>query len=156
MTVADPVVPTLEPAFHAEIIVGPPGDLGTTRVGHRRIVPVLGGTLTGGLAGEILPGGADWQTVRADGAIEIDCRYTARTDAGALVYLQVTGVRSGAPAVLESLLRGDPVDPSEYYFRTAIRFETSAPDLLHLQDSIYVASCVRTADRVRYDTFRVS
>lgn len=151
-----PVVPTLEPAFEVEVHLARPDDMGSTRVGRRRIVPIVGGTVRGELDGEILPGGADWQVIRDDGAIEIDCRYSARTRTGDLVYLQVQGVRSGAPAVLEALLRGDVVPPDEYYFRTAIRLETSAPELLHLQDSIYVASCIRDADRVRFTAYRVT
>jgi len=35
---------------------------------------VIGGTITGQFNGKILQGGADWQTVRADGLIEIDGR----------------------------------------------------------------------------------
>lgn len=151
-----PVIPTLEPAFEVEVHLAQPDDMGATRAGRRRIVPIVGGTVRGGLDGDILPGGADWQVIRDDGAIEIDCRYSARTTTGDLVYLQVQGVRSGEPAVLEALLRGDAVPPDEYYFRTAIRLETSAPELLHLQDSIYVASCIRDADRVRFTAYRVT
>ena len=151
-----PVTPALEPTFDVEVVVGRPEDLGATRAGHRRIVPILGGALGGGLVGEILAGGADWQLLRDDGAIEIDCRYSARLVDGSLLYLQVSGVRSGSPAVLEALLRGEHVDPQEYYFRTAVRVETSAPHLAHLQDAVLVASCVRTADRVRYVAYRLT
>ena len=42
--------------------------------------------------------------------------------------------------MLEALLRGEPVDPSAYYFRTVVTLETSSPGLAHLQDSLFVAS----------------
>jgi hypothetical protein len=65
-------------------------------------------------------------------------------------------VLSGPPRVLEALLRGEPVDPSEYYFRVGVRLETSAPRLAALEQSIFVASAVREADRVYYTAYRVT
>jgi hypothetical protein len=53
-------------------------------------------------------------------------------------------------------LRGEPVDPSEYYFRVAVRLETAAPRLALLERSIFVASAVREADRVSYTAYRVT
>src|SRR6478609_2848145 len=101
-----------------------------TRVGHRRIIPVIGGTITGIFEGTILAGGADWQTVRSDGSIEIDGRSSARGDDGELLYIRAQGMRSGDPAVLEALLDGEDVDPDSYYFRAALRLESATrPEL---------------------------
>lgn len=150
----EPPVPTLEPAFEVVADLGPLQDHGTTRAGHRRVIPVVGGTVSGGLRGTVLPGGADWQTVRADGSIEIDGRYSARLDDGSLLYIRAVGVRSGDPAVLESLLRGDDVDPTSYYFRAALTLESSTHPVL--EASVYIASYVREANRVRYVAYRVT
>ena len=125
-----------------------------TRAGHRRIIPVIGGTVTGTFTGTILAGGADWQTVRADGSIEIDGRYSARGDDGSLLYIRARGVRSGDPAVLEALLRGDDVDPVAYYFRAALTLESAAHPAF--ERSVYIASYVREANRVRYVAYRVT
>jgi len=154
--IATPTVPVLEAAFDVVVDLGPLDDHGMTRAGHRRVIPIVGGRISGGLDAEILPGGADWQVLRADGAVEVDGRYSARTPAGELLYLQVSGVRSGEPAVLEALLRGEAVDPGEYYFRTVVTIETSAAALAHLQHSLFVASCVREAATVRYTAYRVT
>jgi hypothetical protein len=151
---SEPPVPTFEPAFSAIVELGPIQDLGTTRVGHRRIVPITGGTVSGAIEGDILPGGADWQVVRADGSVEVDGRYTARTSDGALVYIHAVGLRSGSPEVLESLLSGADVAPDEYYFRASITLESSA--LPELERSLYIASYVREANRVRYVAYRVT
>ncbi|MGI5218487.1 DUF3237 domain-containing protein [Nocardia sp. CA-290969] len=151
-----PAIPGLEPAFRVEARLGAMEDHGTTRAGHRRVVPIVGGTVTGLFDAEILPGGADWQVVRPDGAIEIDTRYSARTAEGAYVYLTTFGVRSGSPEVLAALLRGDPVDAAEYYFRLGVRLETSAPELAELEHTIFVASALRDADRIRYTAYRVT
>lgn len=94
--------------------------------------------------------------MRPDGAIEVDARYTVRTADGAHVLIHASGVRSGAPDVLEALLRGDAVDPSAYYFRTVITLEASGARLAALQNSIFVASAVRAADRVTYTAYRVT
>lgn len=155
MTATAPV-PALERAFEVDALLGPLEDHGMTRAGHRRVVPIAGGRVSGLFDAEILPGGADWQLVRPDGAIEIDTRYSARTPAGEYVHFRTSGVRSGPPEILEALLRGEPVDPSEYYFRVAVRLETSASRLAVLEQSVFVASAVREADRVYYTAYRVT
>jgi hypothetical protein len=136
-------VPGLEAAFEVDARLGPLEDHGVTRAGHRRVVPVAGGR-------------ADWQIVRPDGAVEIDTRYSARTAAGEYVHFRTSGVRSGPPEVLEALLRGESVDPLEYYFRVAVHLETSAPRLAFLEQSIFVASAIREANAVRYTAYRVT
>jgi Protein of unknown function (DUF3237) len=160
MTPAAPV-PRLEPAFDVTATLGPLEDHGVTRAGYRRVVPITGGRVSGGrvsglVDAEILAGGADWQIVRPDGSTEIDTRYSARTPAGEYIHFRTAGVRSGPPAVLDALLRGEPVDPSEYYFRVAVYLETSAPRLAELQRSIFVAAAIRGADSVRYTAYRVT
>ncbi|MFD4206330.1 DUF3237 domain-containing protein [Micromonospora tulbaghiae] len=149
-------VPGLEAAFEVEARLGALEDHGMTRAGHRRVVPIVGGRVTGLFEADILPGGADWQLVRPDGAIEIDTRYSARTADGGHVYIRTFGVRSGRPEVLEALLRGEAVDPSEYYFRLGVRLETSVPTLAVLEQCVFVASAVREADRVHYTAYRVT
>jgi hypothetical protein len=155
MTPAAPV-PRLEPAFDVTATLGPLEDHGITRAGHRRVVPITGGLVSGLVDAEILAGGADWQVVRPDGSTEIDTRYSARTPVGEYVHFRTSGVRSGPPEILDALLRGEPVDPSEYYFRVTVYLETSAPRLAELQRSIFVASAIRGADSVRYTAYRVT
>lgn len=153
-------VPRLEPAFDVTATLGPLEDHGVTRAGHRRVVPITGGLVSGLVSGlvdaEILPGGADWQLIRPDGSTEIDTRYSARTPVGEYLHFRTAGVRSGPPEILDALLRGESVDPAEYYFRVSVYLETSAPRLAELQRSIFVASAIRSADSVRYTAYRVT
>ncbi|MFF4024027.1 MULTISPECIES: DUF3237 domain-containing protein [Nocardia] len=151
-----PAVPGLEAAFQVEARLGPPEDHGTTRAGHRRVVPIIGGRVSGLFDADILPGGADWQLIRPDGVIEIDTRYSARTADGTHIYLRTSGIRSGAPEVLEALLRGDPVDPSNYYFRLVVQLETADPRLAEVEHSLFVASAIREANTVRYTAYRLT
>src|SRR3954469_18850632 len=95
-------VPGLERAFEVEVLLGPLEDHGETRRGHRRVVPIVGGSVRGAFEAELLPGGADWQIARADGAVDADARYTARTAEGAHVLIHAAGVRSGSPEILEA------------------------------------------------------
>jgi len=131
-------------------------DHGLTRAGHRRVVSIAGGRVSGLFDAELLPGGADWQIVRPDGTVEIDTRYSARTSLGEFVHFRTSGVRSGSPSVLAALLRGEEVDPASYYFRVAVHLETSAPRLAVLERSVFIASAVRGADSVSYTAYRVT
>lgn len=153
--IPEPPATGLDRIFRAAVLVGSVEDYGVTRAGHRRVVPILGGTLSHGVDAEVLPGGADWQVLHSDGTLEIDTHYSARTADGELLHLRTRGIRSGVPEVLEALLRGEAVDANDYYFRVALTIETSAPRLAWLQDSLLVASAARSAEWVSYDAYRV-
>jgi hypothetical protein len=55
------------------------------------------------------------------------------------------GFCHGPAAVLDRLNRGEMVDPSEYYFRTAPFFETAAAKYAWLNGIVAVATGHRTA-----------
>jgi hypothetical protein len=141
--------PTLRFAFAIKARVAPIQDLGQTARGHRRIVDILGGEVHGpALTGEILPGGADWQIVRTDGTIEVVARYTIRSSAGALIYVQNEGLRVASPEIVARMSRGELVPFDSYQFRTAPRFETAEPSLQWMQRATFVGVAARTPDRV--------
>ena len=154
---ADPVRPGLEPLARFRVGLAPAQEIGDTHHGTRRIVGVTGGTFDGPrLSGEVLPGGADWQLVHADGLASIDTRYTLRTYDGVLVYLTTSGIRHAKPAIAARLARGEPVRPDEYYFRMACRFETGDPRYAWLTRGVVVGSGARVRDAVVYDAFTVT
>ncbi len=120
--------PPLEFLCQAEVSVAAPITVGEGPMGLRRVIPILGGRLSGPrLNGEILPGGADHQIIRRDGVTELVARYTLRLDDGALVYVVNRGLRDAAPEDTARLLRGEAVPPERVYFRTAPVFETASP-----------------------------
>ena len=152
----EPVAPHLERLCRATVEIAAPLVVGDTPRGLRRVIPITGGRVEGPrLAGEVLPGGADWQIVRSDGAAVLEARYTVRTADGALVYVRNIGLRCGPPEVLARLGRGEPVDPAAYYFRTTPRFETGAAAYAWLNDVIAVGSAVRRSDAVVLDFYVV-
>lgn len=131
-------------------------DLGATPYGGRRVVGILGGTVRGSrLNGHILPGGADWQIVRSDGATDIHARYIIEAETGARILVDSRGLRHGPREVIAALARGDSVDPSLYYFRTAMRFETADPAFDWLNRILALAHDERAAQSVRLDVYEV-
>ena len=111
-----PPAPGLVFAFEARVEVGPPVEIGQVPRGRRRIVPIVSGTFEGpGIKGRVVPGGADWQIIRADGFSELDTRYTLETDKGQIIYVQNAGIGHAPPAVMEKLLKGEAVDPALVY-----------------------------------------
>ncbi len=135
------------------IEVRPVTDLG----GGRRYVTFAGGTFEGrdGLAGTVLEGGIDWQTVRPDGVLEIDAHYTLLTDAGEAVEVRSQGVRKASESVTALLAQGDLVDPDEYYFRTLVRLSTAAPRLTWCNDILAVSTGERERHTVRIHVHEV-
>lgn len=130
--------------------------LGQTPAGERRIINILGGQVDGPkLKGHILPGGADWQLIRADGMADIQARYTIRSDSGALVLVSSEGIRHGPPEVLAKLARGEAVDPSLYYFRTLMRFETADSGLAWMNRILAIAHGARLPNAVMLEVFEV-
>jgi hypothetical protein len=130
--------------------------LGATPYGERRIINILGGTVEGPrLRGKILPGGADWQIVRADGVVDLRARYTVETDAGGLILVNSEGYRHGPPEVMERLARDETVDPSLYYFRAFMRFETADPAASWLNRILAIGRGGRENRAVRIEVFEV-
>jgi uncharacterized protein DUF3237 len=129
-----------------QVVVAPPQRIVSVPHGARVIAPITGGTFEGDrLRGNVLPGGGDWTLLRSDGVLELDLRITLETDDGALIYMTSFGLRHGPAEVLAALARGEAVDPSTYYFRTAPRFEASAPRYAFLNQLIAISSGDRRA-----------
>ena len=130
--------------------------IGATPNGNRRIGLVAGGTFQGErLRGTVLPGGADWIIARPDGATTLDVRLVLETDDKALIGMTYRGMRHGPAAVMERVNRGDNVDPSEYYFRTSVAFETAASQYDWLNRIIAVGTGRRPPEGPVYDVFEV-
>jgi hypothetical protein len=141
----------LLPFLKFDVEVGAITDLGN----RRRMVPISGGSVSGAHAGIILPGGADWQQVMADGTLDIAARYVLKLDDG-LVEVDSRGLRHASPEVLARLDRGEQVDKGEYYFRTAIRLFSSSPALAYLNHLLCISIGERRARSVHLDVRRLT
>ena len=150
-------VPSLDFAFRAEVEIGAPIELGLSEGVKKRVIPIIGGAFAGPkIAGTVLPGGADWQAIRADGTADIAARYTLLARDGTPISVVNPGYRHGPAAVMQQLARGEDVDPALYYFRTAPRFEV-ADDSPHawLGRHVFLCTAARFATRVVIDYYRV-
>jgi hypothetical protein len=151
-----PSAPDLKHVCDIAVDVGPIRDLGPGPHGRRRIIAILGGTVTGPrLEADILPGGADWQVVRADGVVELEARYSIRTRDGVEIAVLNRGLRRAAPEVMERLTRGEPVDPAQVYFRTVPTFEAPAGPYDWLNRSVFFGLAARLPDKVHIRVFEV-
>lgn len=113
--------PTYRHLFTIDCDLGPTVDVGPTPTGHRRVFPIVGGTVRGALAGVILPGGADWNLVRPDGSVELWARYELRLDDGAVVSVCNTALhRADAPAPILTTPRFDVADGGPVWLRTGV------------------------------------
>jgi len=109
--------------YHADL--KPAVVVGNGPSGNRVIVDVLGGTFDGPrLKGTILPSGADWLTVGADGVVRLDVRATLATEDGAHIYVHYHGVSVPTDVSRARAARGEATDFGDAYFMTAPRFET--------------------------------
>ena len=145
MSVFDSIAaPALEHFADLRVEVGMPQVLGNSPRGLRRIVPITGGEAVGhGWRARVLPGGSDFQLIVSDTLSELDARYGLETDAGDLVYVQNHAVRAASPEVMGKLLRGEPVDASQVYFRCSPRFETASPSLKWINERMFVGAGAR-------------
>jgi hypothetical protein len=139
---------------HAEL--GEVQDIGPVPGGRRRVVPIAGGRVEGPhLQGAILPGGADWQVIAADGTVAVEARYTLRADDGGLILVHSRGVRNGDAAVMARLLAGEDVDAAEYYFRTLVTLESAAAAHAWVNGRLFIAVAAREPAAVLIDLHEI-
>jgi len=130
-TEAPLVLPRTELVYEALFDLAPTLQLGASPFGERRIVPITGGRFEGpGLRGKVMPGGADRQLVRSDGAVNLDAVYELETDDGVVLSVR-NRVLSRQPK--------EPPNAPRYAFST---IDIVAPDGKYgwLNDWVYVGT----------------
>ena len=153
----DPLAaPALALFADLEVEVGAPIEIGKVAAGVRRVIPILGGRCQGrGFTARVLPGGADFQLIASATMARLEARYVLETDAGERIYVHNDAVRTAAPEVMARLVRGEPVDPAEVYFRCLPRFECAAPALAWISERVFVGVGVRRPATVELRFFEV-
>ena len=68
----NPTAPPLEFLGRLEVVLHPNKEIGPRQ---RRIIPIIGGTVSGKITRKILNTGLDWQSIFADGGAELDTRF---------------------------------------------------------------------------------
>jgi hypothetical protein len=82
--------------FRATVQVSGSHDVGATQFGHRRVLDISGGTVTGSkLTASVLKGGFAFELTLSNGAIELEQLDILKASDGTLIFLRTCGV---APA----------------------------------------------------------
>ena len=116
-----------KPLFVMRLQVKPLQRVGATPSGYRRVGVISGGEFRGErLQGTVIEGGSDWQYVRSDAATTLNVRLVLKTDEGALIGMNYSGIRHGPPEVIQRIEAGETVNPETHYFRMSATFETEA------------------------------
>ena len=148
--------PSLQYFCELRVKLDPALVVGETAHGTRRIIPIIGGTVSGPtIKGEIIGGGADWQVLRKDGVTELEAHYQFKTDDGVLIYIKNPGIRAATPEIAAKLAKGEKVDPSEYYFRAVPKFEAPLGKYREINNAIYVCTGERLPDAVLIKVYKV-
>ncbi|WP_424176947.1 DUF3237 domain-containing protein [Yoonia sp. TsM2_T14_4] len=141
--------PKLEWVTDMIVELDPIRAMGQGRAGVRRIIPIVGGTMSGPkLRGKILNVGADWQTLFADGLAELDTRYALETHDGATIEICNYGFRHGPKDVIAAIGRGEDVAPDSYYMRTHARLETGDSRYAWVNHTLFVGVGARKEQSV--------
>ncbi len=150
------IEPKLEHFCDLSVELGSIQEMGMGRAGKRRIIPIVGGIVSGpSIQGKILNLGADWQTIFNDDVAELDTRYAFETNDGALIEIINYGFRHGPAEVIAAVGRGEPVDPALYYMRTHAKMETGDPRYSWVNRLLFVGSGARNASSVEISLFSV-
>ncbi|BCJ97915.1 DUF3237 domain-containing protein [Anaerocolumna chitinilytica] len=60
--------------------------------GYLRVIPITGGTVSGKITGEVISGGADWNTEKAGQCSHAFAKYLLRTDDGEYIAIENEGI----------------------------------------------------------------
>ena len=86
--------PATELALELYVTIAPAVVVGASDHGTRQFIPITGGRFSGagGLKGEVMAGGADWQLRRPDGVTEVKAIYSIKTDDGTVIEVDNQGI----------------------------------------------------------------
>ena len=150
-------MPQLEQIFDVTVNLEKPIEVGKTKYGVRRIINIIGGHFEGpGIKGKVMPGGADWQTVRQDGTADLYATYSLQTEDGYVIFIENRGLRTAPKEVLDRLRNGEDVPASEYYMRTSATFEVDETSKYSwLNKAVVISTGMRKANSVILSFFKV-
>ena len=149
--------PQLEHVCDLAVTIAPPVEVGQTVAGQRRMIPITGGVVKGPrLNGKVLAGGADFQLILAGGTqAHLDARYVIELDDGTRVFVQNTALRVASLENSQRIMRGEPVNPGEIYFRCQPQLEAAGEKWAWLAESQFIGSGRRAPDGVFLSFYRV-
>jgi len=127
-------LPILAFVYECDVTLSDAEDFGVTAEGHRRIIPITGGSFKGPeLRGQVLSGGADWNLARSDGTRSVEAAYYLRTDDSVILRIVNKGVGGG-------VRREDPETGERFFMFTTPTFEAPAGKYEWMNHTSFVAT----------------
>ena len=129
-------VPVLEHVLTVHAAVAPALVMGQTPHGKRRVIPISGGSFEGrDMRGIVMPGGVDWQLLRADGVSELDARYWLQTDDAAVIRVH------------NRVLMAPPAPGAQPAVRSSVQFEAPLGNYDWLNKSVFIGTLAWDRER---------
>jgi len=149
--------PQLEHVCDLAVTISAPVEVGQTVAGLRRMIPITGGTVKGPLLnGKVLAGGADFQLILAGGTqAHLDARYVIELDDSTRVFVQNTALRVASLENSQRIMRGEPVNPADIYFRCQPKLEAADEKWAWLGENQFIGTGRRAPDGVFLSFYRV-
>lgn len=149
--------PQLEHVCDIAVTIAAPVEVGQTVAGLRRMIPITGGVVQGPvLNGRVLAGGADFQLILAGGTqAHLDARYVMELDDGTRVFVQNTALRFASLENSQRIMRGEPVNPADVYFRCQPKLEAAGSTWAWLSETQFIGTGRRAPDGVFLSFYRV-
>ncbi len=149
--------PQLEHVCDLAVTIAPAVEVGPTPAGLRRVIPITGGVVQGPrLNGKVLASGADFQLILANGTqAHLDARYVIELVDGTRVFVQNTALRVTSAENSQRIMRGEPVNPDEIYFRCQPRLDAAGEQWAWLAESQFIGAGRRAPDGVYLSFYRV-
>jgi hypothetical protein len=148
--------------FSVDVTVSTPIDLGASERGHRRVIPITGGAFTyhpaqgPEVAGQVLPIGADYQTLLSDQLTHLSAKYVLEDGDGQRILVENSGIRQADAETIAAINRGEIVAADRVYFTTTPVLSSSDERYAWVTHRIFVATAVREPDRVRLSFYEVA
>ena len=120
-----PLAPQLEFLCRLEVTLDPIKEMGQGHAGQRRIIPIIGGTVSG--------------------------KFPKH---GALTEVINYGFRNGPTELIAALANGEPVDPKDCCMRTQARLASGHPKYRWLNQRLFFGTGMRCPNQVVVDLFK--
>ncbi|MGN0703392.1 MAG: DUF3237 family protein [Lentihominibacter sp.] len=116
-------------------------DMGRTCSGETLVSPTGEGSFCGSeLKGEVTPVGMGVTYTPQPGINDIETTMLLCTDDGADILMDMNAYFDVKEEIEAKLMKGEPVDPSEYYYKGVVRFRTSHEKYRWLERKVCVCS----------------
>ena len=116
-------------------------EMGQTCSGEILVSPTGDGAFSGELLqGKVVPAGMGTTCTPAPGINDIDTVMLLQADDGAYILMELKAIFDTDEAVEARLMKGEAVDPDEYYYKGVVSFRTGSDKYRWLERKICVCT----------------